>query len=54
MELLDHVDIDKEWFYLSQKVTSFILAPGKVPSLATGISTPTLMGMAILQLTDDE
>jgi hypothetical protein len=55
VELLDHVDIDEKWFYLSQKVTSFnILSPGKVPPSATGISTPTLMGMVILQLTDDE
>jgi hypothetical protein len=54
VELLDHVDIDEKWFYLSQKVTSFILAPGKVPPSATGISTPTLMGTVILRLTDDE
>ena len=28
-----HVDINEKWFYLSQKVTSFILIPGEVPLL---------------------
>ena len=31
--VLDRVDIDEKWFYLSQKVTSFILVPGEVPPL---------------------
>jgi hypothetical protein len=33
VDMLDHVDIDEKWFYLSQKVTSFILVPGEVPPL---------------------
>jgi hypothetical protein len=31
--MLDRVDIDKKWFYLSQKITSYILVPGEVPPL---------------------
>jgi hypothetical protein len=30
VDMLDPVDIDEKWFYLSQKVTSFILVPGEV------------------------
>jgi hypothetical protein len=30
VEMFDRVDIDKKWFYLSQKITSYILAPGEV------------------------
>ena len=33
VNMLDRVDIDEKWFYLSQKVTSFILVPGEVPPL---------------------
>jgi hypothetical protein len=33
VDMLDRVDIDEKWFYLSQKVTSFILVPGEVPPL---------------------
>jgi hypothetical protein len=33
VDMLDRVDIDERWFYLSQKVTSFILVPGEVPPL---------------------
>ena len=33
VEMLDCVDIDEKWFYLSPKVTSFILVPGEVPPL---------------------
>ena len=32
-DMLNRVDIDEKWFYLSQKVTSFILVPGEVPPL---------------------
>ena len=28
VEMLDRVDIDEKWFYLSQKITSYILVPG--------------------------
>ena len=28
VDMLDPVDIDEKWFYLLQKVTSFILVPG--------------------------
>ena len=34
VDMVDRVDIDEKWFYLSQKVTSFILVPGDVPPLA--------------------
>jgi hypothetical protein len=30
VDMLDHVDINKKWFYISQKVTSLILVPGEV------------------------
>jgi len=33
VNMIDRVDIDEKWFYLSQKVTSFILVPGEVPPL---------------------
>jgi hypothetical protein len=33
VDMLDCFDIDEKWFYLSQKVTSFILVPGEVPPL---------------------
>ena len=33
VEMFDRVDIDKKWFYLSQKITSYILVPGEVPPL---------------------
>ena len=33
MEMLDHVDIDEKWFYLSQKIISYILVPGEDPPL---------------------
>jgi hypothetical protein len=33
VDMLDRADIGEKWFYLSQKVTSFILIPGEVPPL---------------------
>jgi hypothetical protein len=33
VDMLDRVDIGEKWFYLSRKVTSFILVPGEVPPL---------------------
>jgi hypothetical protein len=33
VDMLDRVDIDEKWFYLSQKITSFILVPGEVAPL---------------------
>ena len=33
VEMLDRVDIDEKWFYLSQKITTYILVPGEVPPL---------------------
>ncbi len=33
VEMLDRVDIDEKWLYLSQKITSYILVPGEVPPL---------------------
>ena len=31
--MLDPVDINEKWCYLSQKVTSFIMVPGEIPPL---------------------
>ena len=33
VDMVNHVDINEKWFYLSQKVTNFILVPGEVPLL---------------------
>ncbi len=33
VDMLDRADIEEKWFYLSQKVTSFILVPGEVVPL---------------------
>jgi hypothetical protein len=33
VDMLDCVDINEKWFYLSQVVTSFIFVPGEVPPL---------------------
>jgi hypothetical protein len=34
VNMLDRVDIDEKWFYMSQIVTSFIVVPGEVPPLS--------------------
>jgi hypothetical protein len=33
VDMVNRVDINEKWFYLSQKVTNFILVPGEVPLL---------------------
>ncbi len=33
VDMLDCVDINEKWFFLSQVITSFILVPGEVPPL---------------------
>ena len=35
VDMLDRVNIDEKWFYLSQKIISYILVPGEVPPYRT-------------------
>ena len=34
-DMMDHVDIDEKWFYLTEVVTNYILVPGEVPPYRT-------------------
>jgi hypothetical protein len=34
-DMMDHVDIDEKWFYLTEVVTKYILVPGEVPPYRT-------------------